>query len=143
LLNLGLVHKENFDEGSDSDGEFAVRNYMKQKEENPAILEKQERERTMKEESAKAFEDWLSLKGLREQALKYLAMIPTPSVSAAGNNNSCGNGNEAWGERGRERGGAGGGAGGSKMSTRRSGTMPLQEDEGIKHLIEVRSERTD
>jgi len=73
LLKLGYVHKSNFDEGS-------MDLYDKERRENSTLKGRQEQERKQKEDSTKAFDDWLSQKDMREQALKCLRAIPKPTV---------------------------------------------------------------
>jgi hypothetical protein len=116
--------KENFD-SDDSEGEFAMHNYQKQKLENPVILEKEERERKQKEENKKAFDEWVTQKGLREQALRYLSMIEAPVVEVT----APGTG-DAWLE-------PSGPPGGSRTS--RISARSIQNDRGVKLVIEVRA----
>lgn len=51
---MGFVAKENFDEDEREQ-------YYKEKETNPAITEKKLLEAKMKEEAAKAYEDWIKV----------------------------------------------------------------------------------
>lgn len=73
LLKVGYVDKANFDPDD-------VEDFQREKENNPALLEKQEKERRAKEYSSAAFDDWLVQKELRDQALKCLAVIAKPKA---------------------------------------------------------------
>lgn len=76
---MGIVYKENFDEEEDS--KFHMDMYSTEKRENAAMREKKEREEKAKESSAKAFDDWVQLKGIRDQALRCLGLLDPPVLS--------------------------------------------------------------
>ena len=71
-----MVHKENFDD--DPDSRYSLQEYAKEKKGNQAIVEREKTEKQMKEESAKAYEEWLGQKEMKDQAVKYLGFIPPP-----------------------------------------------------------------
>ena len=73
---MGVVYKENFDEEEDS--KFHMDTYSTEKRENAALREKREREEKTKENSAKAFDDWVQLKSVRDQAIKRLGLLTPP-----------------------------------------------------------------
>jgi Ca2+-binding EF-hand superfamily protein len=70
LLDLGYVYKENFDEDEIDD-------YHDHKRSNPALLERQELEKKAKEDSTKAYEEWIINKDMRDQALRCLQLLPS------------------------------------------------------------------
>lgn len=74
LLKLGFVHKSNFDESN-------IHTYDKERRENNTLKERQELERKQKEDSNKAFEEWLLQKDMREQSIKCLSVIPKPTIT--------------------------------------------------------------
>lgn len=77
LLKLGYVAKENFDEGEEA-------LFAREKRENQVIVEKQRQEQKQKEDNAKAYDEWIVLKGMRDQALKCLQLLPKPQVAYTG-----------------------------------------------------------
>lgn len=77
LLKMGFVAKDNFDEEDKA-------LFEREKRENQVILEKQQLEQKAKQDNAKAYEEWIVLKGLRDQALKCLALLPKPQVAYTG-----------------------------------------------------------
>lgn len=79
LLDLGFVDKTNLELDPD-EGISLNYAYRKALEENETLQEyKKQHEKTMNE-SGKAFDQWFVLKGLRDQALKYLASVPPPTL---------------------------------------------------------------
>lgn len=70
------MHKENFDD--DPDSRYSLQEYAKEIKGNQANLEREKIGKQMKEESSKAYEEWLGQKEIRDQALKYLGFIPSP-----------------------------------------------------------------
>lgn len=70
---MGFVAKENFT-GEDS------HLYNVEKNNNQVIVERLANEQKLKEDSAKAYEDWLELKDMRDQAVKCLHLIPKPEI---------------------------------------------------------------
>lgn len=73
---MGHVLKENFDP-EDRDM------YRRELKENTFLKEKVELEKKMKEENAKAFDEWVEQKEMREQAIKCLNLIPKPESTSA------------------------------------------------------------
>ena len=73
---MGIVFKENFDEEEDS--KYHITNYTTEKRENTALKEKREREEKTKEESSKAYDEWIQLKTIRDQAIRCLALLDPP-----------------------------------------------------------------
>jgi hypothetical protein len=76
LLDLGIVYKENFD--AEEDSKFHLDSYNGEKRENVALRERREREEKGKEDSSKAFNEWIQLKSFRDQVFLY---SPFPSIS--------------------------------------------------------------
>ena len=70
-MKMGFVHKENYDEDNMSE-------FERHKRENNVLAEKQEMEAKAKEESAKAYNEWLAQKEMRDSALKCLSLVPKP-----------------------------------------------------------------
>lgn len=66
--------KENFDEDQESD-------YLRERRQNKVIQEQLEYKQKTKEDNAKAYNEWIAQKELRDNALKCLALIPKPSLS--------------------------------------------------------------
>jgi hypothetical protein len=119
LLDMGIVYKENFDEEEDS--KFHMDMYSTEKRENAAMREKKEREDKARESSAKAFDDWVQLKGIRDQALRCLGLLDPPVLSVGARElglGSAGGPRSAW------------------TSTATKGQGP--RDEGLKLVIDVR-----
>ena len=85
---MGYVQKANFD--TDPDSRYSMREYSTQRVENKAVAEREQRAVEAKEASARAYEDWLALKALRDTAVTYLGYVPPPTpprrggVSASG-----------------------------------------------------------
>ncbi len=77
MLKLGFVNKENFNV---EDQEA----YHKEKTSNAIIVDRQELEAKLKGESAKAYDDWVKVKEMRDQALKCLKLVSKPSLASAG-----------------------------------------------------------
>jgi hypothetical protein len=73
---MGYVQKENFDD--DPDSLYPKRDYAIQLVENKAKIEKEAVETRQMEASAKAYDEWLAQKELREQAVRFLAYLPSP-----------------------------------------------------------------
>ena len=73
---MGIVYKENFDE--DDDSKYHITNYTTERRENTALREKREREEKSKEESSKAYDEWIQLKTVRDQAMRCLALLDPP-----------------------------------------------------------------
>ena len=73
-MKLGFVHKSNFDESN-------IHTYDKERRENATLTERQELERKQKEDSNKAFEEWLLQKDMREQCIKCLSVMPKPTIT--------------------------------------------------------------
>ena len=73
---MGIVYKENFDEEDDS--KYHITNYNTEKRENATLKEKREREEKTKEESSKAYDEWIQLKTIRDQAIRCLALLDPP-----------------------------------------------------------------
>jgi hypothetical protein len=70
--------------------------YTTEKRENLAVKERRDRDEKIKGDSSKAFDDWLQLKSMRDQALKCLALIPSPQLSVGGRDIGL-TGRTAWG----------------------------------------------
>lgn len=71
LLKMGFVDKANFD-SEERD------RYERERRENSVIKERQEVEAKQREENAKAYEEWIAQKEMRDSALKCLALVPKP-----------------------------------------------------------------
>ena len=82
-MKLGAVHKENFDD--DPDSRYSLQEYAKEKNSNQANLEREQVTKRMKEESTKAYDEWLGQKEIKDQAVKYLRYIPSPKGGATVN----------------------------------------------------------
>eukprot|EP01039_Chlorochromonas_danica_P007761 gene7761-8572_t len=76
LLKMGYVNKENFDE-EDTD------RYEREKRENSTLTEKRQLEAKIREESAKAYEEWVQVKEMKDQAIKCLGLLPKPTLQEA------------------------------------------------------------
>ena len=113
---MGVVYKENFDEEEDS--KFHMDTYSTEKRENVALREKREREEKTKENSAKAFDDWVQLKSVRDQAVKRLALLTPPVLCVSSRDLGLGS------------------LGGEAKSVRANGKGGM--DEGVQFVIEVR-----
>jgi Ca2+-binding EF-hand superfamily protein len=77
LLKLGFVAKKNFDEGDDA-------LYEREKRDNQVLVEKQRLEQKAQVDNAKAYEEWIVLKGLRDQALNSLNLLSKPQATYTG-----------------------------------------------------------
>ena len=85
---MGIVYKENFDEEEDS--KYHITNYTTEKRENTALKEKREREEKTKEESSKAYDEWIQLKTIRDQAIRCLALLDPPILCVGSRDLSLG-----------------------------------------------------
>ncbi|RYH06483.1 hypothetical protein EON65_42810 [archaeon] len=72
LLKIGYVSKENF-ESEDRE------RFEKEKRENTVLREREMMGKKLREESTKAYDDWVKTKELRDQAVKCLSYIPKPN----------------------------------------------------------------
>ena len=115
---MGIVFKENFD--AEEDSKFHLDSFATEKRENATLKERREREEKSKDDSLKAYEEWLQLKSMRESALKYLGLVIPPVLIVSSREMGIGI--------------AGGGGGGSMTS---SGNTLDTKDEGIAIVIEV------
>lgn len=70
---MGFVDKANFD-AEERD------RYERERRQNSVIKEKQEQEAKQREENAKAYEEWIAQKEMRDSALKCLGLVPKPVV---------------------------------------------------------------
>jgi hypothetical protein len=68
------VNKENFDEEEAS-------LYAREKRSNQVIVERAQQEAKTKDDNAKAFDDWLVQKEMRDQALHCLRLLSKPIIS--------------------------------------------------------------
>ena len=116
LLDLGIVYKENFD--AEEDSKFHLDTFANEKRENATLKERREREEKSKDDSLKAYEEWLQLKSMRESALKYLGLVIPPVLIVSS----------------REMGVGIAGGGGSVTAF---GSSLDKKDEGIALVIEV------
>lgn len=78
LLELGIVFKENFD--TEEDSKFHLNMYNGEKINNLALKEKRDREEKSKDDSIKAYDEWLVVKNIKDQALKCLSLIKAPML---------------------------------------------------------------
>ena len=78
LMEMGFVHKDNFDETDDPDNPFDKTRYSEHKTQNITLIDRKERQRLQDLSKGKAYDAWASLKEAREQALIYLDAIPKP-----------------------------------------------------------------
>ena len=78
-MDLGIVFKENFD--AEEDSKFHLDNYANEKINNPTIKDRRENEEKNKEDSSRAYDEWLQLKSMRDQALKCLALLVPPVLT--------------------------------------------------------------
>lgn len=74
LLKMGFVDKTNFDEDQRD-------LFEKEKRNNQVLVEKQKLEQKLKDDNAKAYDEWIVLKDMRDQALKCLGLLPKPVPS--------------------------------------------------------------
>mmetsp|Transcript_28821 Transcript_28821/g.48622 ORF Transcript_28821/g.48622 Transcript_28821/m.48622 type:complete len:1741 (+) Transcript_28821:136-5358(+) len=77
LMQKGYLAKENFDEDDMDNFKEKVRN-------NPTLKEIEANQKKAAEDSAKAYEEWSDMKSNREQAVKSLNLIPSPSIENRG-----------------------------------------------------------
>lgn len=77
LLKMGFVDKENFDE--EDAGQYA-----REKRSNQVLVERAQMEAKTRADSAKAFDDWLLQKEMRDQALGCLRLIARPALDGEG-----------------------------------------------------------
>ena len=119
LLDLGIVYKENFD--AEEDSKFHLDTFANEKRENATLKERREREEKSKDDSLKAYEEWLQLKSMRESALKYLGLVIPPVLIVSSREMGVGI--------------AGGGGGGGSVTA--FGSALDKKDEGIALVIEV------
>lgn len=75
LMMKGYVAKENFDEDDMHDFRERVQN-------NDTLKEMEAIRKKAAEDSAKAYEEWSDMKCNREQAIKSLSLVPSPSVES-------------------------------------------------------------
>lgn len=73
---MGFVDKANFDADE-------MDRYERERRENSVIKERQEIEAKQREETARAYEEWVVQKELRDSALKCLALVPKPVAELA------------------------------------------------------------
>lgn len=78
LMEMGFVHKDNFDETDDPDNPFDKTRYSEHKTQNITLLDRKERQRLQELSKGKAYDAWAAEKEAREQALIYLTAIPKP-----------------------------------------------------------------
>ena len=124
--------QENFDE--DPDSEFNMDRYKSELINNPILLERRYLATKAKEDNAAAFDDWMQLKAVRENSLRYLSLLKPPvlTVSAKdlGGTFSL-NGSVAMGDSNPARGSR-------QPSLSSSARLPLVDrDPGVKLVIEV------
>ena len=79
LLDMGFVDKNNI-EVDPEEGISANYAYRKALEENETLQELRKNQDKSQTQSGKAFDQWLVLKGLKDQALKYLTSVPPPTL---------------------------------------------------------------
>ena len=121
LLDLGIVYKENFD--AEEDSKFHLDTYANEKRENATIKERREREEKSKEDSSKAYDEWLQLKSMKDAAIKYLGLLTLPVLIVNARDMGIG-----------VLGGGGGGGNGSIVAWSSSSK---KMDEGVSMVIEV------
>ena len=68
------MDKGNFDADPDDD-KYSMEAYRKERKSNEKMLERREQSTKMKEASAKAFNEWVQMKDLKEQAVKCLSFL--------------------------------------------------------------------
>ena len=76
-----LITQENFDEDPDSD--FNMDRYKSELVNNPVLLERRYLATKAKEDNAAAFDDWMQLKAVRENSLKYLSLLKPPVLTVS------------------------------------------------------------
>ena len=123
LLDLGIVYKENFD--AEEDSKFHLDTYANEKRENATIKERREREEKSKEDSSKAYDEWLQLKSMKDAAIKYLGLLTLPVLIVNARDMGIG-----------VLGGGGGGGGGNGSIVAWSSSSKKM-DEGVSMVIEV------
>ena len=114
---MGIVYKENFDEEDDS--KYHITNYNTEKRENATLKEKREREEKTKEESTKAYDEWIQLKTIRDQSIRCLALLDPPILCVGSRD-------------------LGLGSIGTGPKTVRTSTMNNKKDEGLQLVKDVR-----
>ena len=122
LLDLGIVYKENFD--AEEDSKFHLDTYANEKRENATIKERREREEKSKEDSSKAYDEWLQLKSMKDAAIKYLGLLTLPVLIVNARDMGIG-----------VLGGGGGGGGNGSIVAWSSSSKKM--DEGVSMVIEV------
>lgn len=73
LMDLGFVHKENLDGEDKYEFHNIVRN-------NEALNDLKARKEKEKEDGDRAFDEWVQIKSIREQALKMLSLLKPPEA---------------------------------------------------------------
>lgn len=73
LLELGHVYRENFDPEDRHEYRTTLRN-------NPALHERILNDKKSKEDSSKAYEEWLIYKDMKDQAVKCLSLLPIENI---------------------------------------------------------------
>lgn len=79
LLELGFVSKSNLDVDPE-EGISVNAAYRQARSENETLREYKKQHEKTQNQSGKAFDQWFVLKGLRDQALKYLTSVSPPSL---------------------------------------------------------------
>lgn len=115
------MYKENFD--AEEDSKFHLDTYANEKRENATIKERREREEKSKEDSSKAYDEWLQLKSMKDAAIKYLGLLTLPVLIVNARDMGIG-----------VLGGGGGGGNGSIVAWSSSSK---KMDEGVSMVIEV------
>jgi hypothetical protein len=70
-LKQGFVSKENFEEEE-------MDQYYREKDHNPTNVERQKLEQKMKEDNQRAYDEWLQMKDLHDQAVKGVQLLTKP-----------------------------------------------------------------
>ena len=78
LMGKGYLAKENFDADDQENFKEKVRN-------NTTLKEIEAQQKKAAEESAKAYEEWSDMKSNREQAVRFLNLVPPPDIENRGN----------------------------------------------------------
>ena len=115
---MGIVYKENFDQEDDS--KYHITNYNTEKRENATLKEKREREEKTKEESSKAYDEWIQLKTVRDQSIRCLALLDPPMLCVGSRDLGLGS------------------IGTGPKTVRTSAAIKSKKDEGLQLVIDVR-----
>lgn len=139
LLSKGFVDKGNFDEDPD-DERFSMESYRKERRSNEKLVERREQGAKMKEASAKAFNEWVQMKDLKEQAVKCLSYLKAGGGDGGGGSvgsNATGRRSVSGSQAGTQPGSTRGSTRGSLRGSRDGSPIRPQTNASVQDLIAV------